>query len=98
MTGSVPQQLRRWLPRPYLLRIGRFPVSSYMAALYIGFVTGLFAALPAARERGVDELRFVSAAVTLLVPALAGGRTWLSRVPSWPCSSTDASGTAVRTT
>jgi prolipoprotein diacylglyceryl transferase len=76
VTGSVPQQLRRWLPRPYLLRIGRFPVSSYMAALYIGFVTGLFAALPAARERGVDELRFVSAAVTLLVPALAGGRLW----------------------
>ena len=77
-----PPQSWSWLPRPYLFRAGSFAVSSYMAALYVGFVCGLLAAVPVARERGVDESSFVVAAVILLMPALAGGRLWF--LMQWP--------------
>ena len=81
MTLPAPQP-RHWLPRPTLFYVGSFAVSSYMAALYVGFVTGLLVAMPVARERGVDESRFVIAAVILLIPALAGGRLWF--LMQWP--------------
>lgn len=81
LTVSPPPS-RHWLPRAYLFRVGSFAVSSYMAALYVGFVCGLLAAAPVARERGVDESSFVVAAVILLMPALAGGRLWF--LMQWP--------------
>lgn len=60
--------------RPVLFTIFGRKFQSYLIVLYLGLVTGVFAAIPAARSAGISPDRFVIATLILIVPALAGAR------------------------
>jgi phosphatidylglycerol---prolipoprotein diacylglyceryl transferase len=60
--------------RPVLFTIFGRKIYSYLILLYLGLVTGVFAAIPAARSADISPDRFVIATLILIVPALAGAR------------------------
>lgn len=62
------------LGRRVLFHVGRSPVPSYAAMLYLGCVLGIWAGAWMASQQDLDVPRFVIATVALLLPALAGSR------------------------
>ena len=68
--------------RRVLFRIGRVPIYSYPAMLYVGIVLGLYAQLYAGQQAGVPPGRTLLTTLVLLTSALAGARL-LFVLPRW---------------
>ncbi len=62
--------------RRILFHVGRVPIYSYPAMLYVGLVTGVFTGVWAARQLGLRSDPFVIATLLLIGPALIGARLW----------------------
>ena len=62
------------LGRRVLFHVGRSPVPSYSAMLYLGCVLGIWVGAWMAAQRDLDVRRFVVTTIALLLPALAGSR------------------------
>lgn len=83
MRRSAQSPSPRWLGRRHLTLWPGFTVSSYVAMLYLGCVTGVLAGAAVAQARGLEPIRFAVATCVLLVPAFAGARLWFVAV-NWP--------------
>jgi len=72
---STPESTRssRWLGRRYLFHVGRLPIPTFAALLYLGFAVGV---ILGGYETRLGYLRFALSALILLVFALIGSRIW----------------------
>jgi phosphatidylglycerol---prolipoprotein diacylglyceryl transferase len=69
--------------RRVLFRIGKVPIYSYPAMLYLGIVSGLYAQMYAGQQIGIPRERTLAITLALLTAALLGARL-LFVLPRWP--------------